>query len=99
VAPYLGRYAHPTLGEVTVALRGGKLLFDAGEVWLELRPLAGAEATYLFYAGPLGSPTDTVTFRADTDGRSAMVLSITEADGEALTYPFESVAPATGPSP
>ncbi len=98
VAPYLGRYTNPTLGEVVVALRDGRLLFDAGEVRLEMRPVVGDGAAYVFYDGPLGSPTDSVTFREGTGGRPAMVLAVTEADGEALTYTFESLVAAT-PTP
>ncbi|MFN8590548.1 MAG: serine hydrolase [Thermomicrobiales bacterium] len=40
VAPYLGRYTEPELGEVTVSLRDGRLVFDTGAVRSELRPRA-----------------------------------------------------------
>jgi CubicO group peptidase (beta-lactamase class C family) len=96
VAPYLGGYSNPALGEVVVTLRGNRLLFDAGELWFELRPLAGEEATYLFYDGPLGASTDTVTFLKGTAGRPAMVMAVTEA-GEALSYTFDQVAPVATP--
>jgi CubicO group peptidase (beta-lactamase class C family) len=94
VAPDLGRYVNPALGEVTVALRGGRLLFDAGEVWLELRPVAPATGVFLFYDGPIGSATDTLTFQAGADGRPTMVMTVGE-----LTYTFEAVAPAATPVP
>ena len=97
VAPYLGRYSNPALGEVVVALRGDRLLFDADELWFELRPLVGEEATYLFYDGPLGAFTDTVTFREGAVGQPSLVMAVTEA--EALTYTFESVAPVATPQP
>ena len=96
VAPYLGRYRNPVLGEVVVALRADRLLFDAGELWFELRPLMGEKATYLFYDGPLGASTDTVLFREDTAGRPVMVMAVTEA-GEALSYTFDLVAPVATP--
>jgi hypothetical protein len=98
VAPYLGRYGNPALGEVVVALRGGKLLFDAGELWFELRPVVGADGTYLFFDGPQVTPADTVTFQMGGDGRPAMVVALTGAAGEALTYTFEPVAAAATPT-
>jgi CubicO group peptidase (beta-lactamase class C family) len=41
VAPYLGRYTQPTLGEVTITWRGDRLVLDAGERATELRARAG----------------------------------------------------------
>lgn len=37
VAPYLCRYAHPTFGEMTIALRDDRLILDAGKLASELR--------------------------------------------------------------
>jgi CubicO group peptidase (beta-lactamase class C family) len=55
VAPYLGGYDSAELGEVSLALRGGRLVLDTGELDSELRPLAGsaAETTYLLHDPPL----------------------------------------------
>jgi CubicO group peptidase (beta-lactamase class C family) len=55
VAPYLGRYASAGLGEVSLSLRGDRLVLDAGELNSELRPLAagGAETVYLLHDPPL----------------------------------------------
>jgi CubicO group peptidase (beta-lactamase class C family) len=81
VAPYLGRYAHPALGEVTVALRGDRLILDAGEVSSELLPRADGEAdarVYLLNDPPLLLYTDaygaTVSFAG---GASAPRLTLT----------------------
>ena len=98
VAPYLGRYANPALGEVTVALRGDRLLFDAGELWFELRPVAGEEDTYVLYDGPQVLPTDRVIFGDGADVRPTIVLALTQA-GEALRYSFEPLTPAATPTP
>jgi hypothetical protein len=38
VAPYLGRYDNPLLGEISLELRDGMLILDAGEVRSRLRP-------------------------------------------------------------
>ena len=51
-----GRYTNPALGDVTVALRDGRLLFDAGEFWYELRPVAKEDVTYLLFDGPQITP-------------------------------------------
>ncbi len=55
VAPYLGRYDSAALGEVSLSLRGGRLVLDAGELNSELRPLAdgGAKTVYLLHDPPL----------------------------------------------
>jgi CubicO group peptidase (beta-lactamase class C family) len=55
IAPYLGRYDSAELGEVSLFLRGDRLILDAGELDSELRPLAdgGAQTVYLLYDPPL----------------------------------------------
>ena len=55
VAPYLGRYGNPELGDVSLSLRGSRLVLDVGELNTELRPLAasGAETVYLLHDPPL----------------------------------------------
>jgi hypothetical protein len=52
VAPYLGRYRNPELGEVTLSLRGERLMLDAGELSSELRPPADGDAAYLLHDPP-----------------------------------------------
>ncbi|HEY7066066.1 MAG TPA: serine hydrolase [Chloroflexota bacterium] len=55
VAPYLGRYHNAELGEVSLSLRGDRLVLDAGELSSELRPRAdgGAPTVYLLHDPPL----------------------------------------------
>jgi CubicO group peptidase (beta-lactamase class C family) len=55
VAPYLGRYDNAALGEVSLSLRGDRLILDVGELSSELRPRAddGAETVYLLHDPPL----------------------------------------------
>jgi CubicO group peptidase (beta-lactamase class C family) len=55
IAPYLGRYDSAALGEVSLSLRGDRLVLDAGELSSELRPLAdgGAQTVYLLHDPPL----------------------------------------------
>jgi CubicO group peptidase (beta-lactamase class C family) len=94
VAPYLGRYEHPTLGEVQVALRDGRLVFDAGEVRSEMRPRlddAGQVVDYVFTDAPLAGPTP-VTFRQGDDGRPEVVADVAD-EGSSTTYVFTFVGP------
>ncbi len=55
IAPYLGRYDQAELGEVSLSLRGDRLVLDAGELSSELRPLAdgGTNIVYLLHDPPL----------------------------------------------
>ena len=56
VAPYLGHYVNPELGEVAVTLRDDRLMLAAAGVSTELRPPAaggGGAATYLMHDPPL----------------------------------------------
>jgi CubicO group peptidase (beta-lactamase class C family) len=100
VAPYLGRYEHPTLGEVEVALRDGKLVFDAGEIRSEMRPQvdeAGQVVGYVFTDPPLAGPTP-VTFRQGDDGRSEVVAVVEDEVGP-TTYVFTFVEPGLAATP
>ncbi len=80
IAPYLGRYASAELGEVSLSLRGDRLVLDAGELNSELRPLAdgGAQTVYLLHDPPLSLFSEaygaTVRF---TDGAQAPRMTIT----------------------
>jgi hypothetical protein len=100
VTPYLGRYANPDLGEATLALRAGKLIFDAGTVRSALLPrldAAGAATDYLFVDPPwaTNSPTRSLTFGPPTGGRARIVLTEQVDPGEAdLVYVYDPVAAA-----
>ncbi len=106
VAPYLGRYASPELGEVSIALRGDRLVLDAGELYSELRPLQrnGAGPTsYLFYDPPLSLMSEgnlgTVKFEGG-DGQPQVLLSIpANTTGPERIYVFESLASDGTPTP
>jgi hypothetical protein len=88
VAPYLGRYTNPDLGDLTLALRDGALVFDIGTLRSELRPHLDVDGTvidYLFIDPPLGGfpPEMTVSLTRDADGRPTPVLTVITAPGEA----------------
>jgi hypothetical protein len=97
VAPYLGRYTHPTLGEVTIAWRRDRLVLDAGELVSELRARAvdGPSASlYLLHDPPLSFYSEAygaqVSFTGGT-GKPRVTLTIPDnPTGPEQTYVFES---------
>jgi hypothetical protein len=100
VAPYLGRYQHPALGEVEVALRDGTLIFDAGEIRSEMRPqldAAGHVVSYVFTDPPLAGATP-VTFRQGDDGRPEVVAEVPD-EGGPTTYVFTFMEPGLAATP
>jgi CubicO group peptidase (beta-lactamase class C family) len=84
VAPYLGSYAHPTLGDVTITWRGDRLVLDTGELASELRARAidgpGASVYLLhdpllsFYSEAYGA---TVSFTGG-HGKCRVTLTVPE---------------------
>jgi CubicO group peptidase (beta-lactamase class C family) len=96
VAPYLGRYNHDVLGEVTIELGDGTLILDAREFRAELRRLREAGMTYLTSDLPLSGPA-TVTF---TEESGTPVMTFTDpTTGEAYAFIFAGPAdPQATPS-
>ena len=96
VAPYLGRYTHDVLGEVTIALGHDTLILDAGEIRAELRPLLDPESretTFLTTDLPL-SGVATVTF---TEERGEPVMAFTDpTTGESYLFTFAGSSDPAG---
>jgi CubicO group peptidase (beta-lactamase class C family) len=96
VAPVLGRYEDPELGEIELRMRGGDLIVDAGEVRSHLAPLRGLPGQPVRYIGidpPLSGAPAWFTFEAGTDGRMRPVLTVMAEPGEEpLVYPFTPLA-------
>ncbi len=99
LAPYLGRYEHPVLGEVELVLRDGALVFDVGELRPELRPLIDESeqvVSYVFIDPPLAGPMPVMLRRGD-DGRPEVALTV---GGEAEeTYVFSFLGPGFAATP
>jgi hypothetical protein len=55
VSPYLGRYANPDLGSLTLAWRGGELIFDTGNVRTAIQPIMTADGAVSHYV-PVDPP-------------------------------------------
>jgi CubicO group peptidase (beta-lactamase class C family) len=101
VAPYLGHYEHPALGEVELALRDGALEFDAGEVRSEMRPRvdeAGQVAGYVFTDPPLAGPTP-VTLRQSDDGRPEIVVTVPGEAAETYVFTYLGAGLPATPTP
>jgi CubicO group peptidase (beta-lactamase class C family) len=94
VTPYLGRYANPDLGEVTLSLQEGVLSLDAGAVRSQLLPRIdddGAVTGYLTVTPPWASnPPDAIFTFDDAGDRPELVLSVRSDPGEEdVVYVFE----------
>jgi CubicO group peptidase (beta-lactamase class C family) len=96
VAPYLGRYTHPTFGEMTIILRDNRLVLDAGELASELRRRAvdGPSASvYLLHDPPLSFYSEaygaTVSFTGGIDEPRVILTIPRNPTGPEQTYVFE----------
>jgi CubicO group peptidase (beta-lactamase class C family) len=106
VAPYLGGYASPELGEVSLSLRGDRLVLDAGELSSELRPRqtdGAGPTTYLFYDPPLSFLSEgnfgTVSFEGG-HSQPRMLLDIpANPTGPERTFVFQPLASDGTPTP
>jgi hypothetical protein len=98
VAPFLGRYTHPHLGDVSLSLRGDRLVLDVGETASELRPRVGNDgdvAGYLLHDPPLSFLSElgaTVTFAGDR-GAPRLTLTVpSSSSGPEQVFTFEPVS-------
>lgn len=104
VTPFLGRYTHPMAGEIELALRGDRLIFDAGEVHSELLVLvdeAGEIDAYLFADPPFASNPAPVILQWGDDGLPEVSVTVEGENPEATaTYVWRPLgAPAATPGP
>lgn len=75
VRPFLGSYTNDVLGDITLSLRDGRLLFDAGEFVSEVRVAEAAkgEAQVVLFDPPLaGTP---LALKMDDDGSPTITLA------------------------
>jgi hypothetical protein len=101
VAAYLGRYEHPVLGEIELALRDGTLVFDVGEVRWELRSLvdeAGQVVGYVFTDPPLAGLIP-MTLRRSEDDQPEVVVTIAGEAEETYVFTFLGPGLAATPTP
>jgi hypothetical protein len=106
LARYLGRYASPELGVISISLRGDRLVLDAAELSSELRPRQSNGAgpmSYLFHDPPLSLISEgnfgTVTFEGG-DSQPRVLLRIpANPTGPERNFVFESLAVDGTPTP
>jgi CubicO group peptidase (beta-lactamase class C family) len=97
VAPYLGRYRNPGLGEVTLSLRDERLMLDAGELSSELRPRAegATRAAYLLHDPPLAlfswAYRATLTFSGGANAPRVTFSIPANPTGPAQEFVFERI--------
>jgi CubicO group peptidase (beta-lactamase class C family) len=104
VTPYLGRYANPELGEVTLLLQDDSLIWQAGAIRSQLLPRVdddGAVTGYLPVTPPWASnPPDTMLTFEDAGDRPRLVMTVRSDPGEAdVVYAFEPVEGTATPVP
>ena len=96
IAPYLGRYAHPLFGEITITLRDNRLVLEARALVSELRRRAidGPSAcVYLLHDPPLSFYSEaygaTVSFMGGIDEPRVTLTIPRNPTGSEQTYVFE----------
>jgi CubicO group peptidase (beta-lactamase class C family) len=98
ITPRLGAYTNAELGEITLTMRNGRLLLDAGEVSSELRPLADDAATLLLVDPPLSlfSEAYGASVRFSERGEPELVIAIPASiTGPEQRFVFDHVANAS----
>jgi CubicO group peptidase (beta-lactamase class C family) len=104
VTPYLGRYANPALGEVSLVLQDDSLILIAGAVRSQLLPRTDDDGTvtgYLTVTPPWASnPPEAILTFDDAGDRPQLVMSVRSDPGEAdVVYAFEPIEMTATPTP
>jgi len=82
VAPYLGTFTNPTLGELTLALKDGRLIFSAGGFVSELRAYVDkkdpeTKTGYILVDPPLALALGVLfKFQKDAEGNATVVFEV-----------------------
>jgi CubicO group peptidase (beta-lactamase class C family) len=96
VDPHLGAYANADLGDITLTLRDGRLLLDAGEVSSELLPRADDPAVFLLADPPLSLFSEAYGATVSFDDDQGMVIAIPASiTGPEQRFVFDRVANAS----
>jgi CubicO group peptidase (beta-lactamase class C family) len=79
VAPYLGRYTNPALGEISLRMQGDRVIFDGGEVRSGLVPVmdeTGQMLGYTFSDAPLTQVPVLVSLDKSANGKPEVVVQV-----------------------
>jgi CubicO group peptidase (beta-lactamase class C family) len=102
VAPYLGRYSNPALGEIDLDLEGAKLVLDAGELRSELQPVGDPTSpvdVYIFTDPPLAGAPVSILLRLDAGGDPEIAATIRGETDETYVFTRVEAAAAATPGP
>ncbi|MEZ4563713.1 MAG: serine hydrolase domain-containing protein [Thermomicrobiales bacterium] len=104
VTPFLGTYANPDLGDLTLTLRGDTLTFASGPYRSALLPQMaedGSVAGYLIVDPPLSGfpPQGVFVLEPGTGGQPRIVLTVPADGGEPdLVYVYEPLGTTATPT-
>ena len=87
VASHLGKYANPTLGEITLTMEDGKLIFDAGEFSSELLPKLDDDGELEGYI-QLDPPLQGAVYKFEEDDAENPIVVL---GAGAIKYTFEPI--------
>ena len=105
VAPFVGTYSNPDLGDMTLQLRADTLTFASGPYRSSLLPQMaedGSVAAYLIVDPPLSGfpPQGSFVFEQDSDGQPRIVLTVPADAGDPdLVYVYEPIGAMATPTP
>ena len=104
VAPYLGRYTNPALGEVVLRLQDGTLILDSGEIRSELRAVVGEDGQiegYIFVDPPLNRPDVPVFLQEGAEGGPELSVTVPDDDPTIppVTYVFTAATSSASATP
>jgi CubicO group peptidase (beta-lactamase class C family) len=87
VAPFLGRYHNPELGDVALSRNGDELLLDAGVIHAPARRVAGSDPPrYAFTTRPLDNPGIGLTLETGPNGQPQLKLAVGAEGGESYVF-------------
>ncbi|MBW3634164.1 MAG: beta-lactamase family protein [Chloroflexi bacterium] len=98
VAPFLGRYDNPVLGEVSLVLHEGTLILDAGEVRSELRPQLDEQGRVVGYVAT-DPPMAPLPVMLRQEGGAPSLVVPNPAGGNGYVFAAASEATPSVPSP
>lgn len=95
VAPYLGRYRNPVLGEVSLELHDGSLVLDAGELRTALQPQVDEDGQVIAFVAA-DPPVAPLTVVLREDGGTPSLVVPNPAGGAAYVFAAASQATPSG---
>jgi CubicO group peptidase (beta-lactamase class C family) len=102
VAPYLGRYTNPALGDIALRMQGDRLILDGGEVRSGLVPVmdeSGKMLGYTFSDAPLTEASVLVSLDQGDNGRPEVLVNVMGEGAETYVFTATAAGSMATPSP